>query len=220
MKKFAVLANNYVERDNLKACNGLSVFIRYQSRDILFDTGPDSTFLENASFMNISLENLSGVVVSHKHLDHTRGLKYLDTKAPVYVPSDFNMELEKALDISTVTDSVTVDENIHVFRPEAGECEELFLMVENTLFSGCFHSSVPEVLKKAKLINPHVDTIVGGLHTAAMTDNDIHRRAAEISSAGIKKVIALHCSGVKIIHLLEQLGISAVFGAVGYSFDV
>jgi len=56
---------------------GVSYLIQDGDTNILFDTGYSDAFINNAYKMNIDLKNLSSVVISHGHNDHTWGLFYL-----------------------------------------------------------------------------------------------------------------------------------------------
>ena len=53
--------------------HGLSFYIETERRRILSDTGASAAFLENASFLGISLETADAVFLSHGHYDHTGG---------------------------------------------------------------------------------------------------------------------------------------------------
>ena len=53
---------------------GVSYFIEYEDKKILFDVGYSDVFIKNAQKLNIDLLNLDFVVLSHGHLDHTWGL--------------------------------------------------------------------------------------------------------------------------------------------------
>lgn len=64
-------------RQGLIAGHGLSLFVRYQDRRILFDCGPGSGFLHNARALGIDLEGLDAVVLSHSHYDHAAGFRSL-----------------------------------------------------------------------------------------------------------------------------------------------
>ena len=48
-----------------------------EGKKILFDTGYSDIFLKNAKKMGIALDDLTHVVLSHGHNDHTRGLQFL-----------------------------------------------------------------------------------------------------------------------------------------------
>lgn len=55
---------------------GVSYYIEDGDEKILFDTGYSSVILENAKKMNINLNDINKLVISHGHDDHTGGLKY------------------------------------------------------------------------------------------------------------------------------------------------
>jgi len=57
--------------------HGLSYLIEYDNRRILFDTGQSDMFIKNAKTMNVSLENIDMIVLSHGHFDHGNGLEFL-----------------------------------------------------------------------------------------------------------------------------------------------
>lgn len=59
--------------------HGISFFIETDGSIILFDTGQSSKFINNSVKMGIDLSNVTDVVLSHGHYDHTGGLKeYID----------------------------------------------------------------------------------------------------------------------------------------------
>lgn len=58
----------------LKARPGLSLLVEDESTSILFDTGPDGSFMQNALAMGIDLSDVSAVVLSHGHYDHCGGV--------------------------------------------------------------------------------------------------------------------------------------------------
>lgn len=55
---------------------GLSYYIEDGNEEILFDLGYSYVAFENARKMNIDLNEVSKLVVSHGHDDHTGGLRY------------------------------------------------------------------------------------------------------------------------------------------------
>lgn len=52
---------------------GVSFYIEERDCKILFDVGYSDIFMKNAEKMNVDLKNLDLIVVSHGHIDHTRG---------------------------------------------------------------------------------------------------------------------------------------------------
>lgn len=55
----------------------LSFYIEDEDKIILFDVGYSDVFLKNAKKMNIDINNIDYIVLSHGHNDHTGGLLYL-----------------------------------------------------------------------------------------------------------------------------------------------
>lgn len=60
-----------------------SFFIETDNQKILFDTGYSDILLSNAEKMNINLEEVTHIVLSHGHDDHTKGLKYLKERVDI-----------------------------------------------------------------------------------------------------------------------------------------
>ncbi|BDF03956.1 MBL fold metallo-hydrolase [[Clostridium] hylemonae] len=58
----------------------LSYYIESGDKRILFDTGYSDAFMYNARKMGIDLGNLTHIILSHGHNDHTGGLAYLKEK--------------------------------------------------------------------------------------------------------------------------------------------
>jgi 7,8-dihydropterin-6-yl-methyl-4-(beta-D-ribofuranosyl)aminobenzene 5'-phosphate synthase len=83
----AILLNNSAA-ENLKSEHGLSIWIEFGEKRVLFDTGQSDVLLENAKLLGINLKNTDAIVMSHGHYDHTGGLKaVLDIagKAVLYI---------------------------------------------------------------------------------------------------------------------------------------
>lgn len=79
--KITVLVENNSRIDNyLFSEPALSLFIEHKGKKILFDAGYSDVFLQNASKLDINLENITDIVLSHGHNDHTRGLCSLKLK--------------------------------------------------------------------------------------------------------------------------------------------
>jgi 7,8-dihydropterin-6-yl-methyl-4-(beta-D-ribofuranosyl)aminobenzene 5'-phosphate synthase len=53
---------------------GVSYYIRVGDVRVLFDTGYSDAFIKNADTMNIELQNITHLILSHGHQDHTWGI--------------------------------------------------------------------------------------------------------------------------------------------------
>jgi 7,8-dihydropterin-6-yl-methyl-4-(beta-D-ribofuranosyl)aminobenzene 5'-phosphate synthase len=86
--KLAVLVDDTTASDKYLAEHGVSILVELPNgHRWLFDTGTTDIFLLNAERMGLSLDNLTGIAISHGHEDHTGGLTFyprLKGKPPVY----------------------------------------------------------------------------------------------------------------------------------------
>ena len=97
---------------------GLSFYIEDGDRKILFDTGYSNAFVINAKKMNIDLEKVDTVVLSHGHNDHTGGLQYLsDLRQSINVYAHPEADEDKSyegLDISMPVRFEQLNDNFKV----------------------------------------------------------------------------------------------------------
>lgn len=73
--KIVVLTENTVYRQGILAEHGLSLYIEKEEKRYLFDTGQSGVFLKNARSLDVNLEHLDGIILSHGHYDHCGGLE-------------------------------------------------------------------------------------------------------------------------------------------------
>jgi len=84
--KITVLVDN--KEGKCKAEHGFSLYIE-SDKKILLDTGASVLFLKNAKELNINLDDIDMVVLSHGHWDHGNGLKFIKDKILVCHPDCF-----------------------------------------------------------------------------------------------------------------------------------
>jgi len=84
MIKITTLIENELGKDlSLQKEHGLSLFIEADNKKILFDTGQSGLFINNAKSLEIDLNNLDYVILSHGHYDHSGGFKRLVEDFPI-----------------------------------------------------------------------------------------------------------------------------------------
>jgi len=91
-QRLTILVDAFGSRPELRQDWGYAALVEYGGKRILFDTGNDSDgFAEYVRRLGVQLTGLDAVVISHRHGDHTAGLRYLLTVNPsvkIYVPDD------------------------------------------------------------------------------------------------------------------------------------
>lgn len=78
MLRITALIENKSHNPQLKSYPGLSLLLEDGEQKILFDTGADDRFLQNAAVLGINLTNIKTIVISHGHYDHFGGLTQID----------------------------------------------------------------------------------------------------------------------------------------------
>lgn len=88
---------------SLKARPGLSLLVQAEFTSILFDTGPDGSFMQNALAMGIDLSDVSAVVLSHGHYDHCGGVPWLPDNSRIICHPDIARERYAAITFLGIT---------------------------------------------------------------------------------------------------------------------
>ncbi|RQD77897.1 MAG: MBL fold metallo-hydrolase [Candidatus Syntrophonatronum acetioxidans] len=76
------LVENLVKTPGYLGEHGLSLHLNFEGKSYIFDTGQGKCLMPNLKNMGMSLEKLSGVILSHGHYDHTGGMKSLLKEIP------------------------------------------------------------------------------------------------------------------------------------------
>ena len=96
-----LIENNQDEKQELASEHGLSLYLEVDGLKILFDTGQSGKFIENAKKLNIDLNKLDYIIISHGHYDHANGLKELlksiDARPTLIVGGEFFKKKYKLL---------------------------------------------------------------------------------------------------------------------------
>lgn len=87
MRIVTLLEDTTVRKDCI-AVSGLSLYVETEKHKLLFDLGPDETFLANAKTLGVDVASADCAFISHGHDDHGGGIDAFLTHndhAPVYV---------------------------------------------------------------------------------------------------------------------------------------
>lgn len=184
MLKITVLYENHNNPNNnlLEIAHGFSAHIEFEGKKILFDTGwHGSILLNNCNLLNVSLENLDAIVISHAHWDHMGGITHVlevTDNPDIYVPEEFSKvqpkEFEKYLKepyVERVENFKVLDrisQNIAstgTYKP-VGEQALLIKYGKNgetILIVGCSHPGIAPFIENSREFGV-IDTILGGFH--------------------------------------------------------
>lgn len=90
--RITVLSDAFSRDSKLELDWGYAALVEHDGKRILFDTGNNAAgFASNVRTLGIDLSRLDFVVISHRHGDHTDGLRHLlsvNPDVPIYVPED------------------------------------------------------------------------------------------------------------------------------------
>lgn len=114
--------------------------------------------------------------------------------------------------------------------PAADVPEDQALLIETTegtvLITGCGHAGVINIVDDARAMGLHgrVFAVIGGLHLYEASDERLAWTAARLKSAGLRFLLAGHCTGIEpTMRLRTGAGLTrgtAVYGGVGASFTL
>jgi 7,8-dihydropterin-6-yl-methyl-4-(beta-D-ribofuranosyl)aminobenzene 5'-phosphate synthase len=174
---------------------GFSCFIETGDRKILFDTGWDGCALRhNLSTLNIPVEDIDILVLSHQHWDHIGGLPLIlnnNRDLEVFVPASFSEKLKNEISAHSTLHEITEKCRIcnNVFSTgELGDGpkeQSLMLKTETGIYviTGCAHPGLESIMGTAAS-EGEVCGIIGGLHDSKEYD----------LLEGLKLIGAGHCT--------------------------
>ena len=185
------LVNWHTRDDSLKGEAGVSYLIKTDHSTILFDVGfnqkgeSPSPLEHNMKTLGIDLKSIDTIFLSHAHLDHRGGQKWVNKNT-------FSMGLEQTdlsdkrifaptktqypnAEVTIIPEATVIDKGIASLGAISrqlvmGKIEEqaLVINVEGkglVVIVGCGHQTVPKILQRAEeVFNTSLYGIVGDLH--------------------------------------------------------
>jgi len=185
------LVDWYPARPTLRGEAGVSYLVRTDHATLLLDVGLNthaddpSTLQHNMRELGVSLGDIDTIVISHKHLDHVGGLRWLrrDTFSPgneqpdlggkrlvVPVPMNYPGSQPQVAAAPTLLAPGVATTGTIASQLFIGPVDEQALAVNIegkgiVLIVGCGHPTLPRLLARAKaLFKEPIYGIVGGLH--------------------------------------------------------
>lgn len=94
--KIICLIDNTSAAEKLFFEDGVSLFVEYDGRNYLIDTGLTGKAVDNAKRMRLPIDDISAVVLTHNHLAHTGGVDQvmrLNPNAEIYLRAGASTEV-------------------------------------------------------------------------------------------------------------------------------
>ncbi len=152
---------------------GFSAFIEGEEENVLFDTGDKAGILKNnMDEMDISVNSIDKIVISHEHHDHAGGLfDILDKSIEVYLLKDFSEKFKekvrKNAQLIEVDGMQEISKGIKTTGKIGTSIVEQSLLIEykggTLVLTGCAHPGLSNILKEASRYG-EVKGTVGGFH--------------------------------------------------------
>lgn len=208
---------------------------------VLFDTGCDGKRLfKNMQKMNISIEKIKAIAISHNHWDHWGGLKELLNQRPGiqmwlgregFEKSRFLRSLPGGNIIHYPGRFSAISNGIY----SSGEVEGRYMMKKMpeqaliiqtekgiTVITGCAHPGVVKILETVReRFQDRIYCVLGGFHLFGKRRKTIRAIIDRFRKLGVEKAAPCHCSGKTALEMFrKEYGEKFIEVKVGDSFEV
>ncbi len=197
--KITVIYDNESILPGTCPAHGFSALIQLEEFDIIFDTGWNGVWLlRNLEKLNLSLDRVKYIFLSHQHWDHIGGIPEVLEKIgrdvnlviPKSFTSGFKKELARYANLIEISSSTT---EFYQGILSTGEMESSIGIKEHALYIekykvlvvGCSHPDVYKMVKRFGTVN----VLIGGFHDF----KNVEKLGAIVKS----KIYPCHCTEKK-----------------------
>ena len=213
-----VVYDNNAFDERLRTAWGFACVVQGLPETILFDTGGGGELLlANMAKAGFKPGQISRVVLSHIHGDHTGGLEaFLRANSQVKVflprvfPSDFKEGVRRSgAQVVETEGPHEVCEGAWTTGVLSEGIPEQGLRVTTpsgpVVITGCAHPGVVRMVNAAKRhAGSPVYTVLGGFHMGGASAREIEAVIQGLRKAGIEQVAPCHCSGDRTRELMRK----------------
>ena len=216
-----VVYDNTVYVPGTTADWGFACMIEGIAHPILFDTGyQGGILLNNIGALQLDLNAVDDIVLSHNHDDHTGGLTSVlgvNNQVNVYFGNSFPATYEQLITGYGATpirvgNPVEICSYVHSTGEVGwnGPIPEQGLIIEAAeglvIITGCAHPDIVSILERAQEVVPdNIYMVIGGFHLLAHTAPQIQQIISSFQALGVEKVGPTHCTGDLAIQLFQQV---------------
>lgn len=216
--KATIVYDNTSDLEGVEADWGFSCLVEGTERTILFDAGTKpEIFARNIDALEMDLNKVDSVVISHEHGDHTGGLPRLfkvKANLPVYHPVSFSQEFRDSVtksgaNVVPVDGPISICKDVYLTGEMGDAIKEQSLILRTAeglvVITGCSHPGIVEILERTKeILDEDIYMVFGGFHLrqkSAVAMDEIIKQFREL---GVKKCGATHCTGDKQIEQFQK----------------
>lgn len=213
-----VVFNNVPWRADLRTSWGAGFLIEQNDSAILFDTGGDGEILLwNMERLDLDIEDVETVVLSHIHADHTGGLEAVlrrTSRLRVFVPGSFPGSFIRAIEaegavVERVTGPLQLENGVYSTGEMGSFIKEQALVVNTpdglVVITGCAHPNPADMaLKAQRYLNEEVYLLMGGFHMRNKSDAEILATIERLKDMGVQRVAPSHCTGDRAMTLFRN----------------
>lgn len=186
---------------------GFSCLVDLGLRKILFDTGADPlAFFSNLKNLGIPSSVITDVVFSHKHADHTGGLKEvletLTEGSRLFLPKKFpSKNIPSHVQTEIVQDLTQIDSGVYTLALKGGFFlyeQALILQTKKGLviITGCAHPGITHLLETSQQrLKEPIHLVLGGFHLFRAKPKQIAAIINRFKDLKVEIAAPCHCTG-------------------------
>lgn len=229
-----VLFDNYLYESDCRTEWGYSCLVETPEMTILFDTGGEPAVLaHNIETLNVDVQDIDCIVLSHEHWDHIGGLEVIlgqKQNIPVYVPGDFPYQVMGSIrsmggECVELENATKITESIAVTDTLDGPPVEHSLIIKTSegiiMVTGCSHPGVQKLARNAyELTEDTIQLVIGGYHLGSATNYMLDRVCDDLDEIGVERVSATHCTGDDSIqYFRDRYGENFIESGAGFHYE-
>ena len=214
-----VLSDNIADGD-FQGEWGLSIYIEYNGKNFLLDTGASNLFVQNANKLGKSIKAVdycySKKRIFHKYIGLPKHILTDFHDRITYVEEDYEIIPGVYLIPHKTPNLKLIGKRERMYRREHHQWiydnfsheQSLVFRTEKGLviFNSCCHGGIGNIIHEVAKTFPaeRVYGIIGGFHLFNKSDEEIDAVIRQIKDAGIKYVCTGHCTGGHAYKILKS----------------